>query len=251
MIKGGDVDWVYDHLGAFAWVTEFWSPQRAAGLSGYHAIDWIRDHSPEDELAVVKLADELGDGYVDWYEFEHPQLGKVELGGWDIVRFWFNPPFSRLEEEVAPHADFALFMALVSPKLELRSFEATPVGDGAHRLRLVLENAGWLPTNVSQKALDRKAVRAIEVELDLPDGRADRRPGSSGRKRASSPAASRRGASSGGTTTSRPRTARRRVGGRGGGARVGSSRGTSVPARFAQSSFSSALLHLTSSRSSA
>ncbi|MFO7572063.1 MAG: M14 family metallopeptidase [Gaiellaceae bacterium] len=75
VIKGGDVDWVYDHLGAYAWVTEFWSPQRAAGLDGYHFIDWLREHSPEDELAVLKVADELGEGYVDWYPFEHQQLG--------------------------------------------------------------------------------------------------------------------------------------------------------------------------------
>ena len=75
VIKGGDVDWVYDHLGAYAWVTEFWSPQRQAGLSDYHFIDWLREHSPEDDLALVRLADELGEGYVDWYPFEHPQLG--------------------------------------------------------------------------------------------------------------------------------------------------------------------------------
>jgi hypothetical protein len=169
VIRGGDVDWVYDFLGAFAWVTEFWSQQRAAGLEGYHFIDWIRDHPPEDDLALVKLADELGEGYVDWYPFEHPQLGPVELGGWDLVRFWFNPPLSRLEREIAPHADFALFLALVTPRLEVRSFEATAIGQGAYRLVLVLENAGWLPTNVTQKALDRKAVLPIEVELDLPD----------------------------------------------------------------------------------
>ena len=170
VIKGGDIDWVYDFLGAFAWVTEFWSPQRAAGLSDYHFIDWIRDHSPEDELALVKLADELGEGYVDWYPFEHPQLGPVELGGWNLVYFWLNPPLSRLEAEVRPHADFALFLALVSPRLEIRSFESEAVGDGAFRLRLVLENSGWLPTNVTQKALERKAVRPIDVELELPDG---------------------------------------------------------------------------------
>ena len=34
----------------------------------------------------------------------------------------------------------------------------------------MLENAGWLPTNVTEKALERKAVRPIEVELELPDG---------------------------------------------------------------------------------
>ena len=71
---------------------------------------------------------------------------------------------------MAPHADFALFLALVSPRLELTSFESEPVGEGAHRLRLVLENGGWLPTNVTQKALERKAVRPIEVELELPEG---------------------------------------------------------------------------------
>ncbi len=171
VIKGGDVDWVYDHLGAYAWVTEFWSPQRQAGLQEYHFIDWLREHSPEDELAVLKVADDLGgEGYVDWYPFEHPQLGAVELGGWDLVRFWFNPPLQRLEAEVKPHADFALFLALVSPLLAIRSFESEPVGDGAFRVRLVLENEGWLPTNVSEKALQRKAVRPIEVELDLPHG---------------------------------------------------------------------------------
>ena len=169
VIKGGDVDWIYDHLGAYAWVTEFWSPQRAAGLSDYHFIDWLRDHSPEDELAVLKLADELGEGFVDWYPFEHPQLGPVELGGWDIVRFWFNPPLSRLEQEIRPHADFALFLALVAPRLEVRSFESEAVADGVYRLRLVLENTGWLPTNVSEKALERKAVRPIEVELEIPE----------------------------------------------------------------------------------
>ena len=109
VIRGGDIDWVYDFLGAFAWVTEFWSPQRAAGLADYHFIEWIRDHPPEDDLALLKLADELGEGYVDWYPFEHPQLGPVELGGWDLVRFWFNPPLSRLEEEIKPHADFAIY----------------------------------------------------------------------------------------------------------------------------------------------
>ena len=170
VIKGGDVDWVYDHLGAYAWVTEFWSPQRRAGISDYHFIDWMREHSPEDELAVIKVADELGGGYVDWYPFEHPQLGPVELGGWDIVNFWFNPPLSQLEDEVRPHADFALYLALVSPRLEIRSFEAEPVAEGAFRLRLVLENAGWLPTNVTEKALERRAVRPIEVELELPEG---------------------------------------------------------------------------------
>jgi hypothetical protein len=170
-IKGGAHDWMYDHLGVFSWTTEFWSPQRQAGLADYHLTDWIREHPVDDDLALIKWAEQnYPDAYVDWYEFDHPELGKVELGGWDIINFWFNVPFDRLEQEVAPHSDWAIFHTLISPLLELRTLDVDRLGETSFLVRLVLQNAGWLPTNVSQKAVDRQAVRDLEVELDLPDG---------------------------------------------------------------------------------
>jgi hypothetical protein len=86
------------------------------------------------------------------------------------MNFWANVPFELLEEEVAPHAEWALFHALVSPLLEVHTLEVEQVGEGAWLVRLVLLNSGWLPTNVTQKAVDRKAVRPLEVELTLPEG---------------------------------------------------------------------------------
>ena len=131
----------------------------------------MREHPIEDDLALIKWAkDTYPDAYVEWYDFDHPELGKVELGGWDIINYWFNVPFDRLEQEVAPHSDWALFHAMISPLLELRSLEVEQLGQTSLLLRVVLQNAGWLPTNVSQKALDRQAVRELEVELELPDG---------------------------------------------------------------------------------
>ncbi|HEX6662494.1 MAG TPA: M14 family metallopeptidase [Gaiellaceae bacterium] len=170
-IKGGAHDWMYDHLGVFSWTTEFWSPQRQAGLSDYHLTDWIREHPIEHDLALIEWAKKnYPDAYVDWYEFEHPELGKVELGGWDIINYWFNVPFDRLEDEVAPHAEWALFHALVSPLLEVRELEVEKLGETSSLVRLVLQNSGWLPTNVTQKALARQSVLGIEVELELPEG---------------------------------------------------------------------------------
>jgi hypothetical protein len=170
-IKGGAHDWMYDHLGVFSWTTEFWSPQRQAGLADYHFTDWIREHPVEDDLALLEWAqNNYPDAYVEWYEFDHPELGKVELGGWDIINFWFNVPFDRLEQEIAPHSDWAIFHALISPLLELRTLDVEQLGDRSFLVRLVLQNAGWLPTNVTQKAVERRAVRDLEVELDLPDG---------------------------------------------------------------------------------
>ena len=83
---------------------------------------------------------------------------------------WGNVPPKFLEREVAPHADFAIWHLLISPRLEVHSLNVESVGEGAYRVRLVLQNTGWLPTNVSDKAVERKAVRPLEVELTLPEG---------------------------------------------------------------------------------
>jgi hypothetical protein len=107
---------------------------------------------------------------VEWYRFDHPQLGEVELGGWDVMYCWGNVPPQFLEREIAPHSDLALWHLLISPRLEVKSLEVEPVGAGTHKVQLVLQNTGWLPTSVTAKAVERKAVRPLEVELTLPEG---------------------------------------------------------------------------------
>ena len=40
----------------------------------------------------------------------------------------------------------------------------------SYRVRLVVQNVGWLPTNVTRKAVERKAVRGLVAEIELPEG---------------------------------------------------------------------------------
>jgi murein tripeptide amidase MpaA len=171
-IKGSAHDWLYDHMGVFSWTTEFWSPQRQAGIEDYHFIEWLRDHPPEDDLKLFRWAEaELGErAYVDWYPYEHPQLGPVELGGWDMYYCWANVPPHLLEAEVAPHSDLAIWHLLISPRLELHTLEVDRVGETAWHIQLVVHNTGWLPTSVTEKAVERNIVRPLEVELTLPEG---------------------------------------------------------------------------------
>ncbi|HUR78693.1 MAG TPA: M14 family metallopeptidase [Acidimicrobiales bacterium] len=166
-ITGVADDWAYDHLGVHAWTTEFWSPMRAAGITDFKFIEWWSEHPLEDDLKMLAWADEVapGGGYVEWYEYNHPDLGMVELGGWNNALLIRNPPMHLLADEVAPHADFAIWHLLISPLLRLRSCEVEDLGDGNWRVRVVVENTGWLPTNVTEKALERKAVRAIEARI--------------------------------------------------------------------------------------
>lgn len=170
-IKGTFDDWLYEHLGLYAWTTEIWSIHKQAGLKDFKFIEWFRDHAIEDDLTLLKWNDEQldGAGYINWYPFEHPQLGQVELGGWDTFVTWRNPPYKFLEKEIAPLADFAIFNCLISPKLEVHSITTRSSGD-MHTIRLVLHNTGWLPTHISQKGMERKAVRQLEVDIKLPEG---------------------------------------------------------------------------------
>jgi murein tripeptide amidase MpaA len=172
VITGVFNDWLYDHLGLYAWVVEIWNPQGQAGIEEIKYIDWRREHPLEDDLALLKWSDEVldGKGYVDWYPFEHPELGPVELGGWNWLYALKNPPPHLLEEEIAPFADWLIWHLLISPKLELYELEAKPLGDDAYRVRLVVHNTGWLPTYITKKALEKKTVRGIVCEIALPAG---------------------------------------------------------------------------------
>ena len=167
VITGVADDWAYDHLGVHAWTTEFWSPQKAAGITEYKFIEWWSDHPFDDDLKLLAWSDEQlgGEGFVDWYPYDHPQLGPVELGGWNAAYCLRNPPPHLLEAEVAPHADWAIWHVLISPLLSLHGTEVVRLGDDAWRVRVVVQNSGWLPTNVTTKALDRKAVRPLEAEI--------------------------------------------------------------------------------------
>ena len=169
----GDFDsWMYDHRGVFAWTVEIWSPQRQAGITDYKYIDWYREHPAEDDLKLMKWNDGAlkGKGFVDWYEFEHPQLGTVELGGWNSLYTWTNPPPHLLEKEIAPFSRWLTWHALISPKLEILVASATPIGKEAWRIRLVVQNSGWLPSYVTKMAKQKSIVRGVVCEIELPEG---------------------------------------------------------------------------------
>jgi hypothetical protein len=159
-------------MGVFAWTVELWSPQRQAGIEEYKFIDWYREHPLEDDLKMLKWSDEAlgGVGYVDWYPFGHPQLGPVELGGWDRTYAFRNPPPDFLEKEVALFPDWLVWHLLLSPRLELYEVSAKPLGEGAYHVRMVVNNSGWLPTYVTKKAVEKKLVRGVVCEIELPEG---------------------------------------------------------------------------------
>jgi len=168
----GTQDWVYEHLGALFWTVEIWAPNKEAGITDYDWIHWYRDHPPEDDIKLLKWSDEQcgGQAHVDWYPFVHPDLGAVELGGWDRMNFWRNPPPHLREREAARFPAWLNSIGLTLPKLELLSASAEPLGENRWRIKMAVSNAGYLPSYVTKRAIDRKTARPCIFELTLPKG---------------------------------------------------------------------------------
>lgn len=182
VITGTFDDWAYEHLGLFAWTCEIWSAHRKAGITdGFddktpsgkrRFIDWFDKHPMEEELALLKWSDEEldGRGYAEWRPYDHPDLGPVEIGGWDMIQTFRNPPLKYLRDELEPLTEWLLWQAHTTPLLAIHSTNVESLGDDTYRLQVVAQNQGYLPTYVTKKALERKVCRPVLAEIELEQG---------------------------------------------------------------------------------
>ncbi|MBK8525759.1 MAG: carboxypeptidase [Rubrivivax sp.] len=168
----GTQDWVYEHLGALFWTVELWAPNKEAGITDYGWIEWYRDHPVEDDLKLLKWSDDHcgGQAHVAWYPYRHPQLGMVELGGWDRMNYWRNPPPHLREREAARFPGWLSQIALSLPCLEVLRTEVRALGADTWRVRFAVANSGYLPSNVSKRAIERKTARGTVFNIHLPPG---------------------------------------------------------------------------------
>jgi hypothetical protein len=94
----------------------------------------------------------------------------VELGGWDKMNFWRNPPAHLREREAARFPAWLQQIALSLPRLEVLRTEVQALGPDTWRVRLAVANSGYLPSYVTKRALERKTVRGVVFEIALSEG---------------------------------------------------------------------------------
>lgn len=169
---GDSVMWSYEELGMYPWMVELWQPLSMIPRDKpYVHHEWFKNHEPEEDVAIYKWAkDNFGDRcYVPWHEFDHPQLGKVEIGGWDWMWTWLNPPLECLEEEIKGFPEWIVWNTLLTPMLAVREASVTDLGGDNYNVRLVVENTGYMSTYGSRMAL-KKYMRGVVAEIELPEG---------------------------------------------------------------------------------
>lgn len=168
-------DWLYGTRGIFAFTVELWDLPTAAGITEKNEkkqfIEWMRRHPEADDVKIFDfVAGHAPAHLAAWQPFDHPQLGRVEIGGYEGLYTFRNPPPQMLEAEIAPQAEFVASFAALAPRLSWHALDAVALGDGHWRVTAVVENVGFLMTSGSHRAREAGMARPVRLELGLPGG---------------------------------------------------------------------------------
>ncbi|MDL2256101.1 M14 family metallopeptidase, partial [Parabacteroides sp. OttesenSCG-928-K15] len=114
-----------------------------------------------------------GMGFTNWKPYKHPDLGEVEIGGWDPKFYAQNSPSKQIEKWAKNQALFNLAMVKHLPELEWDAVEVKRVkkykNDSTdYQVKVSYKNVGALPTALRQ-ADHVKIVKPDQIVLALPD----------------------------------------------------------------------------------
>ncbi|MGI6642647.1 MAG: M14 family metallopeptidase [Bacillota bacterium] len=168
---GSVLEWAYESLGILSLETELWDMAGQAGIqrrSPQAARNLTEKEREEEAVEILRWNDEKMGGVLfhDWKPFQHPQLGEVEIGGWEPKFGRQNPPVALLEEECRKNAQFNLARAAVTPRLVIEKVTATGLGGGIYNVEAVIRNEGYLPTHGTFRALAMRQTKPVKVTLD-------------------------------------------------------------------------------------
>jgi len=105
------------------------------------------------------------DGFLAWTKAKHPDFGEVEIGGFKPY-VTVNPPAAKIAELGKSHADFALYLTSLFPKIGIAKLEFTNHGGGLFRIKAEVENTGFWPTALGH-AITARAVKPTLVQLQV------------------------------------------------------------------------------------
>ncbi|MCL4219776.1 MAG: hypothetical protein KJZ65_00260 [Phycisphaerales bacterium] len=104
-----------------------------------------------------------GEGFVEWTAFEHPQLGRVEIGGF-VPGARLNPPVEQVQAASEATGQFVKALIEMLPSVEVSPLSIESVGGDLWRVGVELSNPAYLPTS---SAVGLKIGQLIAVEIDL------------------------------------------------------------------------------------
>ena len=145
-LHGDLTDYAYYQRGALAYVVELWDVFKQLGIERKKPfVDHYIKFGRKEMLAMAAFDRQHNAGRIfgTWRKATHPQLGAVELGGFDPrVGIW-NPPYERLADTCNTQSAAFLRVAALVPRLSLTVLSQEPL-EGHTRVTLRVANHGYL-----------------------------------------------------------------------------------------------------------
>lgn len=168
-IVGAFDDFISYAMGIMDFTCECWDLENRAG----HPSTWPRPAIISDEekeqtvIDCIKWLEENngGEGFKDWESFRHPQLGEVEIGGFDVKHTMQNPPARYLVQEAEKHTRFLLRAMKTLPRLVFDKTKVTPVAEDTWKVDTVIMNLGYLPTSAMKEAVTLNMAKPLKAEF--------------------------------------------------------------------------------------
>lgn len=137
---GDETNWHYAGLGAMPFVNELWTT--------YNIFRRKIERGERDESSGF-YNDLLlfGEAFVPWEEFDHPQYGKIEIGGFK-KQFGRVPPSFMLEEECHRNFAFTMLHASFLPDIYFEQPQIKDLGNNFVEIKSTVRNRNYLPTRL-------------------------------------------------------------------------------------------------------
>ncbi|OGD28007.1 MAG: hypothetical protein A2V57_08710 [Candidatus Aminicenantes bacterium RBG_19FT_COMBO_65_30] len=168
-VHGGFIDWTNDGLGIVSFSNELWNGEQ------YFTSPALKDQQADPSSPIAPGVSryyfdkylEFGDEYLEWKPFDHPQFGKVEMGGvWKKFQGRVPPRFMN-EELCHRNMAFSLYQADEMPLIRMGETSVEKLGGDVYRVFVDITNPKVAPTIMARAA----QTSVVRPDLLLVDGK--------------------------------------------------------------------------------
>jgi hypothetical protein len=146
---GGELDWFYGGRGIYTFSNELFTSSMM-----FNKQNGGQEESYEFDKSLL-----FGDAIVEWKEYNHPQFGKIEVGGVK-KNFGRADPGFLLESDAHRNMAFCIYHAYSMPKLVVEEISEKSLGGGLTEVTAVITNKRMMPTHASQD---------LKFKIERPD----------------------------------------------------------------------------------
>ena len=171
-VHGSLSNYAYQQRGALAYVVELWDLFKQLGIERKKPfVDHYSKLTRADLRALAAFDREHNAGRIfgAWRKWQHPQLGEVEVGGFDPrVGIW-NPPLERLQMTCQQQSAAFLRVAALVPRVSLQVVKQEQL-EGHTRIELRVANHGYLGSCGAASALGMPHVEPLRLTARTEGG---------------------------------------------------------------------------------